>query len=50
MAGIEGRNTAASWIVGVLCVGVVGLLVWFATPLLPMVGDMFSDLFGGGAS
>jgi len=42
MARVGGRNLAISWIVGLLCVGVVGALVWFAVPAGPVLVDMIS--------
>lgn len=38
-ARVGGRNLAVSWIVGILCVGVIGVLVWFAIPLAPVLFD-----------
>lgn len=43
MARVGGRNLAASWIVGLLCAGVVGLLVWLAVPAGPVLVDMFGQ-------
>ncbi|GAB3595258.1 hypothetical protein GCM10027408_00760 [Microbacterium tumbae] len=38
-----GRNLAFSWIVGVLCAGFVGLLVWLAVPAGPVLVEMVGD-------
>ncbi|MCK3768543.1 hypothetical protein LG322_02955 [Microbacterium aerolatum] len=35
MARADGSNVAVSWIARVLCVGVIGALLWFATPMMP---------------
>lgn len=39
-ARVGGRNRAISWIVGLLCAGVVGGLLWFAVPAGPAVIEM----------
>lgn len=43
-ARVGGRNLAITWIVGVLCAGIVGALVWLSLPagpgLLYMVGQL----------
>jgi len=39
-ARVGGRNRAISWIVGLLCVGVVAALLWFAVPAGPAVIEM----------
>jgi len=43
-ARVGGRNLAISWIVGVLCAGIVGALVWLSAPagpgLLYVVGHL----------
>ncbi len=49
MAGAGGRNVAVSWIVGVLCAVVVGVLVWCAIPLLSIAADTVGSLFGAGS-
>lgn len=43
MARVGGRNLALSWVAGVLCAGVVGALLWFATPMLPVLGEFFGE-------
>lgn len=43
MAQVGGRNVAASWITGILCVGVIGALVWFALPAGTVFAEMISD-------
>ena len=43
MARVAGRNVAISWIVGVLCAGVVGALIWFSFPLMPAVASIVGD-------
>ncbi|MFB7250209.1 hypothetical protein [Microbacterium sp. NPDC056234] len=42
-ARVGGRNLAISWIVGILCAGVVGSLLWFAFPAGPAVIEMVGD-------
>ncbi len=37
MAAIDERNRPFSWVVGILCAGVIGMLVYLAAPMLPMV-------------
>lgn len=43
-ARVGGRNRAITWIVGFLCAGIVGALVWLSLPagpgLLYMVGQL----------
>ena len=39
-ARVGGRNRAISWIVGLLCAGVVAALLWFAVPAGPAVIEM----------
>ncbi|MGF6822429.1 xanthosine utilization system XapX-like protein [Microbacterium sp. ZKA21] len=43
MARVGGRNLAMSWIVGILCAGVVGALLWLAIPAGPAVIEMVGD-------
>ncbi len=39
-ARVGGRNRAIAWIVGLLCAGIVGVLLWYAFPAGPAVIDM----------
>ncbi|UYO97761.1 hypothetical protein OED01_03320 [Microbacterium sp. M28] len=43
MARVGGRNLAFSWFVGVLCAGVVGVLLWFAFPAGPAVVEIVGN-------
>lgn len=43
MTTVDGRNPAMSWVGGLLAVGVIGALVWFATPVLPILGEFIGD-------
>jgi hypothetical protein len=43
MARVGGRNAAISWIVGVLCMGVVAGLLWLALPAAPAVVDIVGN-------
>lgn len=43
MARVGGRNSAISWIVGILCVGVIAGLVWFTLPLMPTMAEFVGD-------
>ncbi|GLJ62776.1 hypothetical protein GCM10017576_29070 [Microbacterium barkeri] len=36
---IGGRNLAATWIAGLLIVGIIGAILWVAFPSLHIVGD-----------
>lgn len=42
MARVGGRNLVFSWIVGLLCAGVVGALLWFALPAGPVLAEMIA--------
>lgn len=43
MARVGGRNLAFSWLVGILCAGVVGALLWFAFPAGPAVVEVIGN-------
>lgn len=51
MAEATGRNRVVSWIAGVLCIAVIGALLWFAGPflgeLLNFAGDALRSLAPG---
>lgn len=32
-----------SWVAGILCAGVVAALLWFATPMVPVLGEFFGE-------
>lgn len=48
MARIGGRNTAFAWFVGVVCAGIVGLLVYLASPMVPVIGNYIDGMLNGG--
>ncbi|MNP81695.1 hypothetical protein D3C76_1801300 [compost metagenome] len=43
MAKVGGRNLAISWIAGLLCTGVIAVLVWFAIPIVPSMASFVGD-------
>ncbi len=43
MARVGGRNPVISWIVGMLCAGVVGALLWLAVPAGPAVLEVVGN-------
>lgn len=43
MAQADGRNLGMSWVAGIMCVGVVGLLVWFAAPMGPVLIEFVGE-------
>lgn len=43
MTHVAGRNAVISWIAGVLCLGVVGTLIWFSMPIVPVVASFVGD-------
>lgn len=43
MARLAGRQPAISWVVGILCMGVVGVLIWFAIPIVPALAAFVGD-------
>lgn len=49
MAQVAGRNLAVSWVAGALCATVIGVLLWFALPIVPVlvefVGAALRDFF-----
>ncbi|MEV8249333.1 hypothetical protein AB0O87_00225 [Microbacterium sp. NPDC076768] len=44
MARVAGRNLAMSWFVGIVCAVVVGVLVWLALPLLPVLAELAGEV------
>lgn len=44
MARVAGRNVVISWIAAVLCIGVVGALIWFSMPIVPVVASFVGDV------
>ncbi|MFS2242138.1 hypothetical protein [Microbacterium sp. OR16] len=46
-ARVGGRNLATSWIVGLLCAGVVGALLWMSLPAGPGLLYMIGQLIDG---
>lgn len=45
-ARVGGRNLAISWIVGLLCMGIVGTLLWVALPAVPVLVGMIGATLG----
>ncbi|GAA2946205.1 hypothetical protein GCM10010458_34610 [Microbacterium luteolum] len=43
MARVGGRNLAMSWVAGVICAGIIGALVWFSIPILPVLAEFAGD-------
>ena len=46
-ARVGGRNLAISWIVGLLCAGVVGALLWLSLPAGPGLLFVVGHLLDG---
>ncbi|WCD93906.1 hypothetical protein [Microbacterium sp. nov. GSS16] len=46
-ARVGGRNLAISWIVGLLCAGVVGALLWISLPAGPGLLFVVGHLLDG---
>jgi hypothetical protein len=46
MARIGGRNTAVTWLVGVLCAGVIVALFYLAAPMGPVLVGYVTDVLG----
>lgn len=46
MARIGGRNTVVTWMVGVLCVGVIVALLYLASPMGPVLLGYVTDVLG----
>jgi len=43
MARVGGRNLAMSWVAGVICVGIIGALLWLSMPMLPVLAQFAGD-------
>ncbi|MBP3976239.1 hypothetical protein [Microbacterium sp. BLY] len=43
MARVGGRNLGVSWFAGIVCVGIVGALVWLSLPMLPVLAHFAGD-------
>ncbi|MFS0854052.1 hypothetical protein [Microbacterium sp. 179-I 3D4 NHS] len=43
MARVGGRNLAMSWVAGVICIGIVGALLWLSLPMLPVLAGFAGD-------
>ncbi|MFJ2369442.1 hypothetical protein [Microbacterium sp. NPDC087665] len=43
MARVGGRNLAMSWIAGVICTAVIGALIWFSMPMMPVLAAFAGD-------
>ncbi|MGB3732360.1 hypothetical protein [Microbacterium sp.] len=46
-ARVGGRNRAISWIVGLLCAGIVGALLWLALPAGPGMLALLEQMLPG---
>jgi hypothetical protein len=46
-ARVGGRNRAISWIVGLLCAGVVGALLWLSLPAGPAMLAILQQMLPG---
>ncbi len=46
MARVGGRNAAFAWFAGLVCLGVVAALVWFALPALPVAAQWIGVTLG----
>lgn len=43
MARVGGRNLGISWVAGVICVGIIGALLWLSMPMLPVLAQFAGD-------
>lgn len=43
MARVDGRNLGISWVAGVICAGIIGVLVWLSLPMLPFLAEFAGD-------
>ncbi|MEU4015106.1 MULTISPECIES: hypothetical protein [unclassified Microbacterium] len=43
MARVAGRNLVMSWFAGIVCVGVIGALIWLSLPILPTLAEFAGD-------
>ncbi|WP_197429207.1 hypothetical protein [Microbacterium sp. CCH5-D1] len=43
MARVGGRNLGMSWFAGIVCVGVIGALVWLSLPMVPVLAQFARD-------
>ncbi|MFS0910356.1 hypothetical protein AB3M89_01100 [Microbacterium sp. 179-I 3D2 NHS] len=43
MARVGGRNLGVSWVAGVICAGVIGALLWFSLPMLPVLAEFAGE-------
>jgi hypothetical protein len=43
MARVGGRNLGMSWFAGVVCVGIVGVLIWLSLPMIPILAAFAGD-------
>ncbi|WP_396657767.1 hypothetical protein [Microbacterium oxydans] len=43
MARVGGRNLGMSWFAGIVCVGVIGALVWLSLPMVPVLAQFAGD-------
>lgn len=39
MARVAGRNLAMSWFAGIVCVGIIGALLWLSLPMVPVLAE-----------
>lgn len=47
MARVGGRNLGMSWFAGIVCVGIIGALVWFSLPMVPVLAQFAGDALRG---
>lgn len=38
-----GRNLGMSWFAGIICVAVIGALLWLSLPMLPVLAQLAGD-------
>ncbi len=43
MARVGGRILGMSWFAGIVCVGVIGALVWLSLPMVPVLAQFAGD-------
>ncbi|MFS0895465.1 hypothetical protein [Microbacterium sp. 179-I 3D3 NHS] len=43
MARVGGRNLGVSGVAGVICAGVIGALLWFSLPMLPVLAEFAGE-------
>lgn len=43
MARVGGRNLGMSWFAGVVCVVIIGALLWLSLPMLPVLAEFVGE-------